>query len=96
MTVGWAGPCSMSGIAAALPGVRSTVHAWGLNAALRLLPGGGSGVDLNRAGVPLLEIVSEPDLRSIDEVVEYLKSLRAILIALAVLVAWEAWSGGPR
>src|SRR5512136_32165 len=45
---------------------------------------GGSGVDLNRAGVPLLEIVSEPDLRSVDEVVEYLKALRAILISLGV------------
>jgi aspartyl-tRNA(Asn)/glutamyl-tRNA(Gln) amidotransferase subunit B len=46
--------------------------------------GGGSGVDLNRAGVPLLEIVSEPDLRSIDEAIEYLKSLRAILMYLGV------------
>jgi aspartyl-tRNA(Asn)/glutamyl-tRNA(Gln) amidotransferase subunit B len=45
---------------------------------------GSSGVDLNRAGVPLLEIVSEPDLRSIDEVIEYLKSLRAILMYLGV------------
>ncbi len=45
---------------------------------------GGSGVDLNRAGVPLLEIVSEPDLRSADEAVEYLKALRAILVALGV------------
>ena len=45
---------------------------------------GGSGVDLNRAGVPLLEIVSEPDLRSADEAVEYLKALRAILLALGV------------
>ncbi|MFL5262790.1 MAG: Asp-tRNA(Asn)/Glu-tRNA(Gln) amidotransferase subunit GatB [Anaeromyxobacteraceae bacterium] len=45
---------------------------------------GASGVDLNRAGVPLLEIVSEPDLRSVDEVVEYLKSLRAILMYLGV------------
>jgi aspartyl-tRNA(Asn)/glutamyl-tRNA(Gln) amidotransferase subunit B len=45
---------------------------------------GSSGVDLNRAGVPLLEIVSEPDLRSADEAVEYLKSLRAILMALGV------------
>jgi aspartyl-tRNA(Asn)/glutamyl-tRNA(Gln) amidotransferase subunit B len=46
--------------------------------------GGGSGVDLNRAGVPLLEIVSEPDLRSVDEAIEYLKSLRAILVYLGV------------
>ncbi len=47
-------------------------------------PDGSSGVDLNRAGVPLLEIVSEPDLRSVDEVIEYLKSLRAILMYLGV------------
>jgi aspartyl-tRNA(Asn)/glutamyl-tRNA(Gln) amidotransferase subunit B len=47
-------------------------------------PDGSSGVDLNRAGVPLLEIVSEPDLRSIDEAVEYLKALRAILMYLGV------------
>jgi aspartyl-tRNA(Asn)/glutamyl-tRNA(Gln) amidotransferase subunit B len=47
-------------------------------------PDGSSGVDLNRAGVPLLEIVSQPDLRSADEAVEYLKSLRAILMYLGV------------
>ena len=47
-------------------------------------PSGSSGVDLNRAGVPLIEIVSEPDLRSADEAVEYLKSLRAVLMALGV------------
>ncbi len=45
---------------------------------------GSSGVDLNRAGVPLLEIVSEPDLRSVDEAIEYLKELRAILVCLGV------------
>jgi aspartyl-tRNA(Asn)/glutamyl-tRNA(Gln) amidotransferase subunit B len=45
---------------------------------------GSSGVDLNRAGVPLLEIVSEPDLRSVEEAVEYLKELRAILVCLGV------------
>ena len=36
-------------------------------------------VDYNRCGVPLLEIVSEPDFRSADEVAEYLEKLRAIL-----------------
>jgi aspartyl-tRNA(Asn)/glutamyl-tRNA(Gln) amidotransferase subunit B len=45
---------------------------------------GSSGVDLNRAGVPLLEIVSEPDLRSVEETIEYLKALRAILMYLGV------------
>ncbi|AII14934.1 Glu-tRNA(Gln) amidotransferase, subunit B [Campylobacter iguaniorum] len=38
-----------------------------------------SFVDLNRAGTPLLEIVSEPDLRSSDEAVAYLKKLHSIL-----------------
>lgn len=38
-----------------------------------------SHVDLNRAGTPLLEIVSEPDMRSSDEAVRYLKKLHAIL-----------------
>jgi aspartyl-tRNA(Asn)/glutamyl-tRNA(Gln) amidotransferase subunit B len=47
-------------------------------------PDGSSGVDLNRAGVPLLEIVSEPDLRSADEAVEYLKALRAVLMYLGI------------
>ncbi len=41
--------------------------------------GGGSLVDLNRAGVPLIEIVSEPDLRSVGEVDRYLKKLKSIL-----------------
>ncbi|MHB8879259.1 MAG: Asp-tRNA(Asn)/Glu-tRNA(Gln) amidotransferase subunit GatB [Myxococcaceae bacterium] len=45
---------------------------------------GESWVDLNRAGVPLLEIVSEPDLRSADEAVEYLKGLRDVLVYLGV------------
>ncbi|HJU06411.1 MAG TPA: Asp-tRNA(Asn)/Glu-tRNA(Gln) amidotransferase subunit GatB [Nitrospiraceae bacterium] len=43
-----------------------------------------SQVDLNRAGTPLLEIVTEPDLRSSDEVVVYLKALREILVYLDV------------
>ena len=41
--------------------------------------GGGSLVDLNRAGVPLIEIVSEPDLRSSQEVEQYLRKLKSIL-----------------
>ena len=40
---------------------------------------GGSLVDLNRAGVPLIEIVSEPDMRSSIEVEAYLKKLKSIL-----------------
>ena len=44
----------------------------------------GSRVDLNRAGTPLLEIVTEPDLRSADEVVAYLKGLRDVLMYLEV------------
>src|SRR5437867_8896903 len=39
-----------------------------------------SGVDFNRAGVPLLEIVSEPDLTSADMAYEYLNALKEILI----------------
>ena len=41
--------------------------------------GNESYVDLNRAGTPLLEIVSEPDMRSAEEAVEYLKKLHAIV-----------------
>lgn len=36
-------------------------------------------VDYNRSGVPLIEIVSEPDMRSADEVVAYLEKLRLII-----------------
>jgi len=36
-------------------------------------------VDLNRAGVPLIEIVSEPDMRSIEDADKYLKKLKSIL-----------------
>ncbi|MBF0188894.1 MAG: Asp-tRNA(Asn)/Glu-tRNA(Gln) amidotransferase subunit GatB [Magnetococcales bacterium] len=45
---------------------------------------GASWVDLNRTGVPLMEIVSEPDLRSSKEAGEYLKKLRAIVRYLEV------------
>ena len=45
---------------------------------------GGSLVDFNRAGVPLLEIVSEPDIRSPEEARLYLQELRAILLYTGV------------
>ena len=44
----------------------------------------GSGVDLNRACTPLLEIVSEPDLRSADEAVAYLRKLHQIVVYLGI------------
>lgn len=40
---------------------------------------GQSGIDLNRAGTPLLEIVSEPDMRSAKEAVAYLKTLHSLV-----------------
>ena len=45
---------------------------------------GMSGIDLNRAGTPLLEIVSDPDLRSAKEAVAYLKKLHAIILYLGI------------
>jgi aspartyl-tRNA(Asn)/glutamyl-tRNA(Gln) amidotransferase subunit B len=44
----------------------------------------GSEVDLNRSGVPLIEIVGKPELRSAEDASEYLKSLRLALIYLGV------------
>ena len=40
-----------------------------------------SGVDFNRAGVPLMEVVSEPDINSPDEAFAYLTALKEILIS---------------
>ena len=45
---------------------------------------GQSGIDLNRAGTPLLEIVSEPDLRSAKEAVAYLKKMHSIITYLGI------------
>jgi len=41
-------------------------------------------VDYNRAGVPLIETVSEPDLRSAEEAVAYMKALHQVVVALGV------------
>ncbi len=43
-----------------------------------------TGIDLNRAGTPLLEIVSEPDMRSAKEAVAYLKKLHSLVTYLEI------------
>ena len=45
---------------------------------------GMTGIDLNRAGTPLLEIVSEPDLRSAEEAVAYLRTIHTLVRWLKV------------
>jgi len=45
---------------------------------------GQTGIDLNRAGTPLLEIVTEPDMRSAAEAVEYAKALHALVMWLGI------------
>ncbi len=45
---------------------------------------GQTGIDLNRAGTPLLEIVSEPDMRSSQEAVEYAKALHTLVMWLGI------------
>ncbi|MBA2351823.1 MAG: Asp-tRNA(Asn)/Glu-tRNA(Gln) amidotransferase subunit GatB [Burkholderiales bacterium] len=45
---------------------------------------GATGIDLNRAGTPLLEIVSEPDMRSAEEAVAYAKTLHALVTFLDI------------
>jgi len=45
---------------------------------------GQTGIDLNRAGTPLLEIVSEPDMRSSAQAVEYAKALHALVVWLDI------------
>jgi aspartyl-tRNA(Asn)/glutamyl-tRNA(Gln) amidotransferase subunit B len=45
---------------------------------------GQTGIDLNRAGTPLLEIVTEPDMRSSVEAVEYAKALHALVVWLDI------------
>jgi len=43
-----------------------------------------SGIDLNRAGTPLLEIVSEPDMRSAEEAVAYAKALHSLVMWIGI------------
>ena len=43
-----------------------------------------SGIDLNRAGTPLIEIVTEPDMRSAEEAVAFAKKLHAIVTSLGI------------
>ncbi len=45
---------------------------------------GSTGVDLNRAGTPLLEIVSEPDMRSAEEAVAYMKGIHSLVRYLGI------------
>ena len=45
---------------------------------------GMSGIDLNRAGTPLIEIVSEPDMRSAEEAVAYLRKIHSIVTYLGI------------
>ena len=47
-------------------------------------PGDWSGIDLNRAGTPLLEIVTEPDMRSSAEAVEYARALHTLVVWLGI------------
>ncbi|MCK4298496.1 MAG: Asp-tRNA(Asn)/Glu-tRNA(Gln) amidotransferase subunit GatB, partial [Planctomycetes bacterium] len=46
--------------------------------------GGTSGIDLNRAGTPLLEIVSKPDMRSVEDLEAFIQDLRELLCDLDV------------
>jgi len=57
--------------------------------------GGATLVDFNRSGVPLLEIVSEPDLRSVGESLAYLEALRERLVYAGV-AAFKLEEGGAR
>lgn len=59
--------------------VAKLVHVEGLNGQL-----GYALMDVNRAGVPLMEIVTEPDLRTAEDVVAYIESLQSIIRYLGV------------
>jgi aspartyl-tRNA(Asn)/glutamyl-tRNA(Gln) amidotransferase subunit B len=82
---GGAVPIDLDGRERSIPLVRIHIEEdAGKNIHDEAIAGTGSLVDLNRTGVPLLEIVSEPEMRSAEEAGEYLRSLRAILMYLDV------------
>src|SRR6266851_3481492 len=66
------------GMPGTLPVINRRAVEFGIKTALS------SQVDFNRAGVPLMEIVSMPDMRTPEEAAAYLKSLRAIVVYLDV------------
>lgn len=55
-----------------------------LHEGLSIESAGMSGIDLNRAGTPLIEIVSEPDMRNAEEAVAYAKKLHSIVTSLGI------------
>ncbi len=69
-----------------------SIHGIGRDEEERAGPGGAAadfhgrwtGIDLNRAGTPLLEIVTEPDMRSSAEAVAYAKALHALVVWLGI------------
>lgn len=76
-----------------VPGIDGAAHRVGItrihlenDAGKNVHPAGAgvSCVDLNRGGTPLIEIVTEPDIRSAEEAVEFMRRLRAILLYLGI------------
>jgi aspartyl-tRNA(Asn)/glutamyl-tRNA(Gln) amidotransferase subunit B len=85
LCIGGSAPIDVDGVSKEIRLVRIHMEEdAGKNIHDEAIAGAGSVVDLNRAGVPLLEIVSEPDLRSPEEAGEYLRSLRAIVMYLDI------------
>ena len=75
---------SIHGIARAEAGAGQDQGVVGPGGAPLDFAGDWTGVDLNRAGTPLLEIVTEPDMRSSAEAVEYAKALHALVVWLGI------------